>query len=213
MSKIDLFEQIKLELNKTTPKICPHCHHNSFYRHGYYKGMQRYKCNKCRRTFIPITGTAIYYLHKKSEFIKCLNIVKVEGVLTLKIMRNRLNISNQTAFDWRHKLLMTLVDKKILLKKEIYYNQVDMNFTVKGRKGAKIDTNLFKFRTTKDLLKICTLKNTERLKMKIARIGFWINSNDIKRTVESSITIGAKVFLLFGTFISKDKIRKKDCFI
>jgi transposase-like protein len=33
---------------------CPHCGNNEYVRkNGYYNGMQRYKCTKCGKTFIP----------------------------------------------------------------------------------------------------------------------------------------------------------------
>jgi len=174
--------------------MCPHCHSTLFNRFGKYDGMQRYRCKRCERTFIPTTGSAIYYLHKKDQFIDSLHILKNEGVLTLDKMKKRMNICKQTAFDWRHKLLMTLVNKKILLKNEINFEEVKMNFTVKGRRNAKIKSEQYNIKTTKDLLKMSSVSGQEKLKIKIARVGFWLSTKDVKRTVGGSIKEGSRVF-------------------
>ena len=36
---------------------CPRCHMAGATRHGMANGLQRYKCNHCRRTFNSLTGT------------------------------------------------------------------------------------------------------------------------------------------------------------
>ena len=99
-----------LKNNKDTLKVddignCPYCQNKQTVKNGKHKGSQRYLCKVCNRNFIYSTGTALQGIKKKGQFEEYKTIMLNEGFVTLKTMSKRLNISIQTAFDWRHKIL------------------------------------------------------------------------------------------------------------
>jgi len=88
--------------------FCPYCKQTEIYKDGKPKGIQRYKCKSCNRNFSSTTGKVFSGIKKKSKFIEYKSIIIKEGLLPLKQMSLRLGISNQTSFDWRHKILSSL---------------------------------------------------------------------------------------------------------
>jgi len=48
---------------------CSHFQHVSAARWGILKGMQRYRCHQCRRTFTALTGTSLARLRKREQWL------------------------------------------------------------------------------------------------------------------------------------------------
>lgn len=99
-------------------KCCVHCQSEKIIKHSMYKSTQRYKCNSCKRTFLPITGTLTYQIKKPNQFALYASIVEKEGLLTIAKMAERVGISIPTSFEWRHKILLSLPKKKINSQKK-----------------------------------------------------------------------------------------------
>lgn len=59
-------EDIEVQIvNSYRPKSCPYCHRQEIERFGQTsRGIQRYRCGFCNKTFIPLTGTAFESRHK-----------------------------------------------------------------------------------------------------------------------------------------------------
>lgn len=87
---------------------CPHCGGDDIVGHGKFKGLKRYKCKGCKKTFNDLTGTSIDKLHKKESWGKYMQCVS-EG-LTLREAAKETGISYRTSFIWRHKILSALKD-------------------------------------------------------------------------------------------------------
>jgi transposase-like protein len=85
---------------------CPRCESNAYYKYGIDKGVQRFKCKVCFRTFTEFTGTWLDGLHLKTIVPKYFELM-IEGKSLDKISKI-LNINKKTAFDWRHKILSSL---------------------------------------------------------------------------------------------------------
>ena len=51
-------------------KRCHHCQSSESIKHGSSCGNQRYRCKSCGKTFMPLTGTPLNMLHKKSMFLE-----------------------------------------------------------------------------------------------------------------------------------------------
>lgn len=49
---------------------CPHCQGRNIHRHGMARGLQRYKCQSCARTFNALTGTPLARLRKRAEICR-----------------------------------------------------------------------------------------------------------------------------------------------
>lgn len=201
-----------IDFRKIVPKICPHCHSMQIKFYCHYKELKRNKCLICRRTFLPTTGTAIHYISKRTKFVDYLDIVKNEGILPVKVMCNRLNISIQTSLDWRHKIMTIFVNKLILLKDEMIFHDLGINFCIKGRKGGIHSLKQNNIRNTKNLTRICSIVNDDKLKMKISKIGK-LSSEDVKRSIERYIFKDSKILSIntsyFQHFDYQTKIEVK----
>lgn len=88
---------------------CPHCGAKAtlkkIVRSGFKaNGAQRYTCNSCGKTFVPTTGTAFAWTKKDAETWKKYIHLTISGA-SLQMCAYECNISYQTAFNWRHKIL------------------------------------------------------------------------------------------------------------
>ncbi len=102
------FQLIDIRKKKFNEKqgVCPHCEHIKYVKMGIDKGVQRYKCKGCNRTFTPFTGTWMAQIHKKDKLADYLKLMQ-QGLSLDKIML-KLCINKKTAFDWRHKITISL---------------------------------------------------------------------------------------------------------
>ena len=87
---------------------CPHCGHNKYTKNGKYNKTQRYKCKACKCTFSPYTGTWLAQIHKKEMIEPYLKLMR-KG-LSLEKIKTKLKINKKTAFDWRHKINISLLE-------------------------------------------------------------------------------------------------------
>lgn len=118
-------------------KCCPHCKSENYIRWGNYSNMKRFMCKECNRTFIATTGTAIHWLKKPDEFINYATIVFSEGFNTLEQQSKRVGISQNTAFYWRHRILIALGSDVPIFKKATEMDEIWFRYSQKGRKGLK----------------------------------------------------------------------------
>ena len=91
-------------------KSCFHCQSSEVIKHGSSNGNQRYRCKSCGKTFMPLTGTPLNMLHKKSmllDYAACM----ADG-LSIRKTAARLGISIDKSFRWRHRLLELLSKQK-----------------------------------------------------------------------------------------------------
>lgn len=116
-----------------TISACPRCLSRHIIKWGSYKNRKRFKCNNCDRTFNQLTGTVWHGLHYHDKFKQYIKYM-VEGQ-SLRACSSQLNICLQTAFYWRHKILISFenIDNQ-WLKKEI---QADETFILDSAKGQK----------------------------------------------------------------------------
>ncbi|MDS0526970.1 hypothetical protein NNC19_14855 [Clostridium sp. SHJSY1] len=107
--KLHIGSILKKDLYKSRKKIikcCPTCGSEKIIKHGFYNGIQRYKCKNelCSKTFSLSTNSIWSYSKKTAEkwgeFIELMLERR-----TLKYCAERLSININTAFYWRHKVL------------------------------------------------------------------------------------------------------------
>jgi len=89
---------------------CPWCESSQYRKHEMDKGCQRFRCKTCFRTFTEYSGTWLDGLHKKSQAVDYIELM-LEGKSLDKISK-KMSMSKKTAFDWRHKILSSLVQDK-----------------------------------------------------------------------------------------------------
>jgi transposase-like protein len=116
---------------------CPYCQSKHIVKNGKHKGNQRYLCKVCNRNFIYSTGTALQGIKKRSQFEEYKSIMFNEGFVPLKTMSSRLDISAQTAFDWRHKILCNLKSTGSDFAEITEVDDIWFLYSQKGRQGLR----------------------------------------------------------------------------
>lgn len=111
--------------------LCPYCESPLVKKSGNFHGRARYKCGICTKTFTQLTKTPISKTHfpeKWNEFVSCC----VEG-LSLRKIADRLDISVDTAFRWRHKLMSAYTSNQTLTG----IAEADETFFLYSEKGSR----------------------------------------------------------------------------
>jgi transposase-like protein len=161
--------------------LCPYCGSSAIIKHSMYKDTQRFRCKECKRTFLPTTGTYIHNIKKKEKFLEYCEIVKAEGLHTIKYMSERMGISVPTAFDWRHKILLSIPENKDKFDGETQAYDLWFLYSQKGRKKLKYSRQRGGSSRQCDndyQVKVITASDKNQVVMKVAKIG-QIDQSDI----------------------------------
>lgn len=116
-------------------KNCPFCSNEYFIKYGRYKKIQRYKCKNCSRTFSDST-TSIWYNSKKTSktwYDYCFLMFSGNSI---RACASKLNLSINTSFKWRHKILNKLpnCNENIFLYNYIGLKHINFRESFKGQK-------------------------------------------------------------------------------
>ena len=112
--------------------LCPGCGSTDIVRFGKRRGVQRYRCKACGRTFTDFTGTVLHGLRRRAlwlDFCRCL----VEG-LSVRETAAELGISKNTSFAWRHRAISALAhaDSAVMCEGIVELGQLPMLRSFKG---------------------------------------------------------------------------------
>ncbi len=118
-------------VSETPP--CPHCKSETLVRNGTAAGLQRFKCRDCTKTFNALTGTPLARLRMKGKWIAQAEALR-DG-LSLNQAAERLNISHQTAFRWRHRFLA--LPKTVMAQTLVGIVETDETYFLESHKGSK----------------------------------------------------------------------------
>ena len=92
-----------IELAVDEARRCPHCAREGAVSRGKARGLRRYQCKGCGRTFNALTGTPLAGLHHKERWLS-FGASLAEGE-TVKASAERCDVAVSTAFRWRHRFL------------------------------------------------------------------------------------------------------------
>ena len=98
----DLLRQALAE-HHSAPPTCPHCHAQHVIHWGQSRGLLRYRCKECGKTFNQLHGAALARLRYKEKwacYARCLS----EG-MSLRKAAQECHIDLKTSFRWRHRFL------------------------------------------------------------------------------------------------------------
>ena len=126
-----LLEAGQMVSKSRNKKPCPHCSSAKVYKRGKQKGVQMYRCNNCEKWYSETTGTPLYDIKLKSKWQGYLSCM--EKGMPIKKIAKHLNISIQTSFDWRHKILASLsqyVPEQF--SKEVECDELELALSRKG---------------------------------------------------------------------------------
>lgn len=122
-----------IELGVGEDRCCPHCGASGAVANGKARGMQRYLCRACNRTFGALTGTRLSGLHRKEMWLtfgECL----ADGD-TVKTSAERCGVAVSTAFRWRHRFLEAIQTSAEKLRGIV---EADETFVLASRKGDRV---------------------------------------------------------------------------
>ncbi len=97
------------------------------------RGLWRYKCLACARTFNALTGTPLARLRKRDRWLKFAEALN--GSETVRAAAVRTGIDKSTSFRWRHRFLKAQKDLKDQRLTGIV--EVDECFVLQSRKGER----------------------------------------------------------------------------
>ena len=111
---------------------CPHCGTPGAISRGKARGLRRYQCKECRKTFNAATGTPLSGLYRKDRWLSfgaCL----ADG-LTVRASAERCGLAVNTAFRWRHRFPAA---KDLKARKLTGIVEADEPCVLESRKGAR----------------------------------------------------------------------------
>lgn len=133
-------------INRERTIVCPLCGSINIKKNGKKNGRQRYICKDCHKSFSINSNTIVFKTRKLySNWIRFIHS-ELLG-LTLKQESHECNISQTTAFSWRHKLYSSLSEarEKVKLSGEI---QIDSTFLPINLKGTRSNMPRFSKKRT-----------------------------------------------------------------
>lgn len=136
--KIELFSLLKSSLNSLIPSevtTCPCCGLTKFTKDGKYKDTQKYQCKLSGKYFTYRTNTVLSGIAKIDKMGELINMLCNGDLPTLTDIREELGVSNQTAFDWRTKILTALYNHINLDSQVVEFDEFFHYISRKGRKG------------------------------------------------------------------------------
>lgn len=121
-----------VELAVGDDRRCPHCSTPGAVSRGMARGLRRYQCKSCRRTFNAATGTPLSGLHYKDRWLAfggCLAAGE-----TVRASAARCDLAVNTAFRWRHRFLQATRQAPQKLKGIV---EVDETYILESHKGQR----------------------------------------------------------------------------
>jgi transposase-like protein len=112
---------------------CPHCKERRIHRHGMARGLRRYKCLACAKTFNALTETPMARLRKRDRWLKYADALGASESVRAAAMRAGVNAS--TSFRWRHRFLSARKEARDQQLTGIV--EVDECFVLASRKGER----------------------------------------------------------------------------
>ena len=82
-------------------RTCPHCGSVAVQRWGAARGLPRYRCGDCKRTFNPLTGTSLARLRSKDKWFLFLHTVTQQK--SIRKSAEICGVDNTTVLRWRQR--------------------------------------------------------------------------------------------------------------
>jgi len=186
----DVFtSRCKALINKQ--EACPHCGGRHYFRYGKMRGLQRFKCKDCGRTFTEYTGTWLDGIHKKSLAAPYMSLMIEHS--SLDKIRRQLNINKKTAFDWRHKILSSYEQdtgaqfEGVVESDETFFEHSEKGNRHMQRPARKRGTDLKKRGISTDKAAVIVSADRNRsLKMTLSTMGR-ITKSDIEESFQKPL--------------------------
>jgi transposase-like protein len=121
-----------IEFGVGEDRLCPHCGTPGAVARGRARGLRRYQCKGCGRTFGALTGTPLSGLHHKERWLDFGQSLAARE--TVREAAARCAVAVSTAFRWRHRFLGAVKSGASTLKGIV---EADETFVLASRKGER----------------------------------------------------------------------------
>ena len=128
----DVLSLAAVEAKVEEDRHCPHCGTPGAISRGRARGLRRYQCKGCGRTFNAATGTPLSGLHHKERWLT-FGASLAEGE-TVRESASRCGLGVNTAFRWRHRFLAAVGQAPQKLKGIV---EVDETYVLESNKGSR----------------------------------------------------------------------------
>lgn len=109
---------------------CPHCKEERVIRWGQMRGVARWRCRGCRRTFTAFTGTPVSHLRCRDRWSHFAESLRRGETLSAASVRCGIHIN--TAHRWRHRFLARMAQSTARLSG---IAEADETFLARSAKG------------------------------------------------------------------------------
>ena len=92
-----------IEGARSAPLCCPDCGSTRHYRHGLDRGLQRYRCRACGRTFNALSGTPLARLRHREKWLDYAK--ELLDSRSVRAAAKMVGVHRNTSFRWRHRFL------------------------------------------------------------------------------------------------------------
>ena len=121
-----------VELGVDEERRCPRCDTPGAVSRGRARGLRRYRCKGCGRTFNAVTGAPLSGLHRKDRWLSFGEALATGE--TVKASAERCGVAVGTAFRWRHRFLKAVATAPDKLKGIV---EADETYVLESRKGER----------------------------------------------------------------------------
>ena len=128
----DLLLQVLTERQTALP-VCPHCYAQKVIHWGQSRGLLRYRCKECGKTFNQLHGAALTRLRHKEKWAHYANCLS-EG-MSLRRAAHECHVDLKTSFRWRHRFLRYALTTNANKSSGIV--EADEVFTPESFKGSR----------------------------------------------------------------------------
>lgn len=88
---------------RPAPEGCMYCNAPGVLKHGRHRGLQRYRCRACRKTFTALSGTPLSRLRHRAKWLDYLG--KMLDSSPVRAAADAVGVHRNTSFRWRHRFL------------------------------------------------------------------------------------------------------------
>ena len=121
-----------IELGVDDERRCPHCGAGGAVSRGKARGLRRFRCKDCGKTFGALTGAALSGLHHKERWLAF--GASLGAGETIKESAERCGIAPSTAHRWRHRFLAAVRQAPDRVAGIV---EADETFVLESRKGER----------------------------------------------------------------------------
>ena len=124
------------EVRSKNPAHCPYCQAEAIVSNGKLKEVRRFRCKSCGKNFSETTGSTLAWLKKKDKFRQYMKPM-MKGY-SIRKCAELTGVSIQTSFDWRHKILSSMVKAQAdQLSGICESDDVFFDFSEKGKRALE----------------------------------------------------------------------------